>query len=207
MLKIKEKGLIEYYPCWQSMLEFTKNRNSSTADEIWLLEHNPIITQGISGDIYNLDNNISIPIIKSDRGGKITYHAPGQIIAYLLIDIKRLNISVKNIVNTIEKSVINLLNEYDILAYTKNNAPGVYVKDKKIASLGLRIKKGRTYHGLSLNVDMDLEPFKFIDICGYKNLQATQMKLLTKKDISLDKIKIQLIKHLKKNLNKYAAKH
>lgn len=207
MIKFCEKGILEYYSCWQSMLAFTENRNTKTADEIWVLEHNPVITQGVSGDIYDLIENTSIPVVQSDRGGKRTYHGPGQIVMYFLIDIKRLNIGLKSIIYIIEQSIIDLLYDYDINSTRKEKAPGVYVDEKKIASLGLRVRKGRIYHGLSLNVNMDLNPFKLIDICGYEGLEVTQMQLLTKKDVVIDDVKKQLSKHLYKNLDNYVTRY
>ena len=166
-LIIRDLGLQEYEPIWKKMQDFTAARNETTADELWCLEHPPIFTMGLNGKKEHLLNIKNIPVINIDRGGQVTYHAPGQLVIYTLIDLKRLQIGVKDLVTIIEKSIIQLLKTYDINATGKENAPGVYVDGEKIAALGLRIKKNRSYHGLSLNIDMDLSPFKQINPCGY----------------------------------------
>ena len=171
------------------MVFFTEDRDESTPDELWIVEHNPVLTQGLSGKAEHLLSATDIPIVHSDRGGQITYHGPGQLVIYCLIDIKRLGIGVKKIVSIIEQSIIDLLHDYKIQAKRKPGAPGVYVDDDKIAALGLKIKKGRTYHGLSLNIDMDLKPFKLINPCGYVNLKVTQMQDLVDNTIFLNTIK------------------
>ena len=196
LIKVCDKGLQDYETCWQSMVSFTENRDESTPDELWIVEHNPVLTQGLSGKAEHLLSATDIPIVHSDRGGQITYHGPGQLIVYCLIDIKRLGIGVKKMVSIIEQSIIDLLLDYKIQAKRKPGAPGVYVDDDKIAALGLKIKKGRTYHGLSLNIDMDLKPFKLINPCGYANLKVTQMQDLMDNTIFLNTIKKQLTRHL-----------
>lgn len=172
---IRQLGLQPYEAVWQRMQQFTNERTTETEDEIWLVEHPPVFTLGQAGKPEHLLNPGDIPIVASDRGGQVTYHGPGQLIAYLLIDIKRAHLGVRQLVTLIEKSIIDLLKSYDISAEAKPEAPGVYVDHKKIAALGLRIRQGRSYHGLSLNVNMDLEPFSRINPCGYPGLVVTQL--------------------------------
>jgi lipoyl(octanoyl) transferase len=202
MIKIKEKGLQDYNSTWQEMVSFTENRNNHTEDELWTLEHRSVFTQGLSGKPEHLLRETEIEVIKSDRGGQITYHGPGQLIVYCLIDIKRLGIGVKQMVSIIEKSIIDLLSDYSISSHKIPGAPGVYVDGSKIAALGLKVKRGKTYHGLSLNVDMNLSPYSLINPCGYKDLKITQMSNLTDNKPDLDKIK----KQLTKNLTKYVSR-
>ena len=196
MIKVRSKGLQDYLKTWEEMKSFTENRDSNTLDELWTLEHNSVFTQGLSGKSKHLLKETQIPIIQSDRGGQITYHAPGQLIIYCLIDIKRLGIGIKKMVSIIEQSLIELLSSYDITAHTLKGAPGVYVNDSKIAALGLKVKHGRTYHGLSLNVDMDLSPYTFINPCGYSDLKVTQMRNLTNNILNISDIKHELSEHL-----------
>ena len=196
MIKVRSKGLQDYLKTWEEMKSFTENRNSDTLDELWTLEHNSVFTQGLSGKSKHLLKETQIPIIQSDRGGQITYHAPGQLIIYCLIDIKRLGIGIKKMVSMIEQSLIELLSSYDITAHTLKGAPGVYVNDSKIAALGLKVKHGRTYHGLSLNIDMDLSPYALINPCGYSDLKVTQMRNLTNNILNISDIKHELSGHL-----------
>ena len=196
MIKVRSKGLQDYLITWEEMKSFTENRDSDTLDELWTLEHNSVFTQGLSGKPEHLLKATQIPIIQSDRGGQITYHAPGQLIIYCLIDIKRLGIGIKKMVSIIEQSLIELLSSYDITAHTLKGAPGVYVNDSKIAALGLKVKQGRTYHGLSLNIDMDLSPYKLINPCGYSDLKVTQMRNLTDNILSISDIQHELSQHL-----------
>ena len=158
------------------MQEFTARRGPDTADEIWLLEHPPVYTLGQAGKPEHLLQITDIPLVNIDRGGQITYHGPGQIVAYLLIDLKRRGYGVRELVTRIEQTIINLLAEHHIQAQRLTNAPGVYVDNAKIAALGLRIKHGCSYHGLALNVDMDLSPFSYINPCGYQGMAVTQMR-------------------------------
>jgi lipoyl(octanoyl) transferase len=202
MIKIREKGLKDYTSTWKEMVSFTENRNIDTPDELWILEHNSVFTQGLSGKPEHLLKATQIPIIQSDRGGQITYHAPGQLIIYCLIDIKRLGIGIKKIVSIIEQSLIEFLSTYDIKAHTLTGAPGVYVNGSKIAALGLKVKQGRTYHGLSLNIDMDLAPYKLINPCGYSDLKVTQMCNLTDNMLSISDIQQELSVHIISSLNK-----
>ena len=202
MIIIKEKGLQDYTSTWQEMVSFTENRSDQTEDELWTLEHRSVFTQGLSGKPEHLLKESEIDVIQSDRGGQITYHGPGQLIVYCLIDIKRLGIGVKEMVRIIEKSIIDLLNDYSIPSHKIVGAPGVYVDGSKIAALGLKVKRGKTYHGLSLNVDMNLSPYQLINPCGYRDLNVTQMSNLTDNKLELDKIKKQLTKHLTKYVSR-----
>jgi lipoyl(octanoyl) transferase len=157
------------------MRDFTAARNAETADEIWLCQHPPVFTQGLAGKPEHLLRHIGIPVVKVDRGGQITYHGPGQLVAYLLLDLKRNGLTVKGLVSLMEQAVIDLLAEHGVAAERRSGAPGVYVRGAKIAALGLKIKNGCSYHGLSLNVAMDLTPFSAINPCGYEDLAVTQM--------------------------------
>lgn len=167
----------DYQTVWQQMQAFTQQRDETTPDEIWLVQHSPVFTLGRNGKMEHVLAPGDIPVIPIDRGGQVTYHGPGQLVAYLLLDIRRKNnLGVRELVVRIEQSIIDLLAHYGIQAQGDRDAPGVYVDGSKIAALGLRVTKGRTYHGLSLNVDMDLEPFQRINPCGYAGLQVTQCK-------------------------------
>ncbi|QZA79494.1 lipoyl(octanoyl) transferase LipB [Deefgea tanakiae] len=180
---VKQLGQVEYLPTFEAMQAFTVNRDASTPDELWLLEHPPVFTQGLAGKPEHILQSSSIPIVQIDRGGQVTYHGPGQLVAYLLLDLRRHKLGVRDLVRLLENSVIGVLADDGITAYGKVDAPGVYVQLKnelgeyeaKIASLGLRIKNGCCYHGLALNVSMDLAPFAFINPCGYQGLQVTRM--------------------------------
>ena len=196
VIKVRSKGLQDYLITWEEMKSFTENRDPNTLDELWTLEHNSVFTQGLSGKPEHLLKATQIPIIQSDRGGQISYHAPGQLIIYCLIDIKRLGIGIKKMVTIIEQSLIELLSSYDIKAHTLKGAPGVYVNDSKIAALGLKVKHGKTYHGLSLNIDMDLSPYKLINPCGYSDLKVTKMRNLTDNSLSISDIQHELSEHL-----------
>lgn len=176
VLGVRDLGLIEYEPAWQAMQRFTNNRGPGTDDEIWLLQHQPVFTQGQAGKAEHLLLPGDIPVVQADRGGQVTYHGPGQLVCYLLLDVRRLGIGVRELVSRIEQSIIELLATYCVNAAAKPDAPGVYVEGAKIASLGLRIRNGRSFHGLALNVDMDLEPFRRINPCGYAGLQMTQLR-------------------------------
>ncbi|MFV1921083.1 MAG: lipoyl(octanoyl) transferase LipB [Methylotenera sp.] len=171
----RKLGLTDYQNTLAAMQAFTANRTSDTPDELWLTEHDRIYTLGLNRKNIRLPNN-SIPVVNVDRGGKITYHGPGQVVIYLLIDLIRSKRNVRQLVDIIEKSIIALLAQYSVVSNTKKDAPGVYIDHKKIASVGLRLKRDCCYHGLSLNVDMDLNPFKAIDPCGYAGLEMTQTK-------------------------------
>jgi lipoyl(octanoyl) transferase len=175
MLTIRNLGLQDYETSWQAMQRFTQERNADTPDELWIVEHFPVYTLGLSGKREHLLNTGNIPVINSDRGGQVTYHGPGQLVIYSLLDIKRLNLGVRQLVTILEQAMIGTLADNGIIAVSKADAPGVYVNDKKIGSIGLRIKKNCSYHGLSLNNDMDLSPFDHINTCGYSDLKVTQL--------------------------------
>jgi lipoyl(octanoyl) transferase len=171
-------GLQPYTDVWQQMKDFTDERDESSVDEIWLVEHPPVYTLGQAGKREHLLKPGSIPIVESDRGGQVTYHGPGQLVCYLLFNVRRLNIGVRDLVTGIEKSVVTFLAGHDIEALARADAPGVYVEGKKVAALGLRIRRGCSYHGLSLNVDMDLAPFSNINPCGFEGLEVTDIHSL-----------------------------
>jgi lipoyl(octanoyl) transferase len=168
--------MADYEATWHAMQHFTAGRGSDTADEIWLLEHPPVFTLGQAGRIEHLKRDVGVPVVKVDRGGQITYHGPGQLVAYLLLDLARRRLKVRELVGLIEQALIDLLAGYGIVSARRTGAPGVYVDDAKIAALGLRVRQGGCYHGLSLNVDMDLAPFAAIDPCGYSGLKVTRLK-------------------------------
>lgn len=198
-------GLQDYAYIWQAMRDFTDKRSDETVDEIWLMQHQPVFTLGQAGKTEHLLQASSIPVIKSDRGGQITYHGPGQLMAYVLLNMKRRQLGVRELVTRMEKSVIALLQEFNIDSYAKKTAPGVYVNqdnnEYKIAALGLRVRKGCCYHGLALNVDMDLQPFESINPCGYAGLQVTQLKNLMLKNPDWQDVENKLILQLKQQLN------
>lgn len=173
-LIVKRLGLTDYKTTWQAMQQFTASRMADTADELWLTEHSPVYTLGLNRKNVSLPQRDDIPLVLTDRGGKITYHGPGQVIVYALLDLTRHGLNIRRLVTILEDSIITLLTQHQITAVSKTDAPGVYVNEAKIASLGLRIKNNYCYHGLSLNVNMDLSPFSAIDPCGYAGLQVTQ---------------------------------
>jgi len=175
-LLFRDLGKQDYEKVWQSMREFTDARNKDTTDEIWFVEHPPVFTQGQAGKAEHILNPGDIPIVQTDRGGQVTYHGPGQLVAYTMIDLKRRGLTVRELVTMIEQVIIDTLAQFDICATSRRDAPGVYVKNEKICSLGLRIRHGYSYHGLALNVDMDLEPFSRINPCGFSKLAMTQIK-------------------------------
>ncbi len=175
MIIIRYLGCEDYLSIWKDMQVFTDQRDEDTPDEIWLLEHPPVFTQGQNGKTEHILSPGDIDVIKVDRGGQVTYHGPGQLLAYTLIDLKRKKLNIRQMVSILENSVVNLLSNHNIQAATQCKAPGVYVADKKIASIGLRIRRGCAFHGLALNVKMDLEPFTRINPCGFKELAMTQM--------------------------------
>jgi lipoyl(octanoyl) transferase len=176
-LRMRQLGLVEYEPIWRAMQALTATRNSGAPDEIWVLQHPPVYTLGVAGKAEHLPRaDTGIPVIRTDRGGQITYHGPGQIIAYALLDMRRRGLSVRPLVRRMEQAVIDLLADYGVSAHGREDAPGVYVGAAKIAALGLRIRNGCCYHGIALNVDMDLAPFHAINPCGYPGLAVTQMR-------------------------------
>lgn len=198
--QIKDLGMQDYMDTYNAMCEFNKQRGKNTQDEIWLLEHPPVYTLGLSGKKEHLLNTGNIPVVKTDRGGQVTYHGPGQLIAYLLIDLKRRPYAIKKLVSLIEQSVIDYLLDFGIQAKRRKGAPGVYIEDEKIAALGVRVRKGSTYHGLAFNIDMDLNPFNGINPCGYEGLICTQLSHY-KKQVTLAEVKKNLIEYLLKYLD------
>ncbi len=174
-IRVRRLGRSDYRATWDAMKDYTDGRDAGSDDELWLTEHDAVFTQGLNGRPEHLLAPGDIPVIQIDRGGQVTYHGPGQLLLYCLLDINRLGLGVKSLVAAIENAVIDLLGHYGIDAQTRPGAPGVYVGAAKIAALGLRIRKGCCYHGLSLNVDMDLEPFSRINPCGYRGLEVTQL--------------------------------
>jgi lipoyl(octanoyl) transferase len=196
---VRQLGLRDYQTVWREMQHFTDTRNADTADEIWLLEHPPVFTLGLNGKPEHILDPGDIPIVKCDRGGQVTYHGPGQLIAYLLLDLRRHELGVKALVSKLEQAVIDLLAEHQIPGQRREGAPGIYVNDAKIAALGLRIRKGCSYHGLSLNVDMNLEPFSRINPCGFEGLATDQLRHHTS-SLDMPDIKDRLISHLTRHL-------
>lgn len=186
-LLVRHLGLKPYEPIWQAMSQFTHERDDLTQDELWVVEHEPVFTQGQAGKPEHILQTTDIPIVKSDRGGQVTYHGPGQLILYPLINLRRRGLGVRDMVTLLEQLVIQWLAGLRIESYAKADAPGVYVKqngnDAKIASLGLRIRKGCSFHGVSINIAMDLSPFQYINPCGYEGLQMTQLSELLEKPL------------------------
>ncbi len=201
-MKIINLGLQDYVQTWDAMKSFTQLRDTDTEDELWIVEHPSVFTQGISGKAEHLLQSSDIPVVDTDRGGQITYHGPGQLIVYCLIDLKRLGVGVKKMVSLIETSIMDLLKIHGIDSHLKDGAPGVYVDGAKIAALGLKVKNSRTYHGLSLNVDMELSAFAQINPCGYQGLKVTQLCDLTD-NTNLDNIASELTQIL----SNHVARH
>ncbi|PZP58381.1 MAG: octanoyltransferase [Azospira oryzae] len=194
-LVIRRLGRADYVPTWQAMKDFTLSRSAGTLDELWVVEHPPVYTVGQAGRPQHLPRRSDIPVVPTDRGGQITYHGPGQIVVYLLLDLRRLKLAVRPLVRRMEQAVIDLLSRRGIQAYAREEAPGVYVEGAKIAALGLRIRNGCCYHGLAFNVDMDLSPFEAIDPCGYRGLPVTQARNLGITD-PIDALAEELVQNL-----------
>ena len=173
---VRRPGRVPYEPTWRAMQDFTAQRDAATPDELWLVEHPPVYTLGQAGKAEHLLHVTDIPLVKIDRGGQITYHGPGQVVGYLLLDLHRRSLKVREMVHLLEQALIDCIADYGLDARRKDGAPGVYIDDAKVAALGLRVKNGCSYHGLSLNVDMDLTPFTWINPCGYSGLQTIQLK-------------------------------
>ena len=207
-LIIRRLGLQDYEPIWKSMRYIAENQSNDRGDEIWLLSHKPVFTLGQAADRKNILEAGNIPVVDIDRGGQVTYHGPGQLVAYILLNIRKRRMSVRDLVSALENSMVSALSYFGISAQTRPKAPGVYVNEAKIGALGLRIKNGKSYHGMSLNVDMDLAPFSSINPCGFKNLEVTQVADHTKKSKFLmrDCSEI-LIKKLLGELGYNAHKH
>ncbi len=199
-LSVRERGVADYAATWREMQAYTDTRTAASADELWLLQHPPVFTLGRNGKSEHLHHPGDIPVIRVDRGGQVTYHGPGQLVAYLLLDLKRRRLGIQSLVRLLEQSVIHLLADYSIRSGRRDKAPGVYVDGHKIAALGLRVRRGCCYHGLSLNVDMDLSPFSMINPCGFANLEVTQLADLGI-DVPFDAVTGQYRQHLESLLN------
>lgn len=197
---VRDLGHREYQPVWQEMQAFTDTRTDTTPDEIWLVEHPPVFTQGQAGKAEHLLNPGDIPVVQSDRGGQVTYHGPGQIVVYFLLNLRRKGYGVRELVTHIETLVVNTLKSVGIESASRPNAPGVYVEGQKICSLGLRVRRGCSFHGLALNVDMDLSPFLRINPCGYQGMAMTQVRDLAP-EITLNDVKRILIDKLVEQLH------
>lgn len=199
-LTIRQLGEQDYQLTWAAMKAFCLQRDNTSQDEVWFVEHPAVFTQGVSGKPEHILVDNDIPLVQSDRGGQITYHGPGQLVMYVLLDLHRLNIGVRELVDILENITIAILKQYGLKAVSRQDAPGVYLDDKKIASLGLRVKKGCSYHGLSININMDLTPFSYINPCGYQGLEVTQLSAhgIT---CQLDDIAAMLLHELKEQLH------
>lgn len=200
---IRHLGLAEYQPVWQAMQAFTDQRDQDTVDEIWLLQHPPVFTQGQAGKAEHLLAPGDIPVVQVDRGGQVTYHGPGQLVAYLLVDLKRRKLGVRDFVTLIENTLVEVLLGYQISASPRADAPGVYVDSEenagagaKIAQLGLRIRRGCSFHGLSLNIEMDMQPFQRINPCGHVGMAVTSVQLERAEAPSVEAVAVLLTKHL-----------
>lgn len=174
-LRICHRGIEDYDPVWQEMRAFTAARDEETLDQFWVLEHRPVYTLGLNGDRSHVLGPLKVPLLQADRGGQVTYHGPGQLIVYTLIDLARKNLGVRDLVSGLERAVIGLLEQYGLRGSARREAPGVYVGSRKIAALGLRVRRGCSYHGLALNVDLDTAPFSAINPCGHAGLEVTSL--------------------------------
>ncbi|MBB6342290.1 lipoyl(octanoyl) transferase [Pseudomonas fluvialis] len=199
-LLVRHLGLADYLPTLEAMRRLTDERDEQTADEIWLLQHPRVFTQGQAGKPEHLLAPGDIPVVQVERGGQVTYHGPGQLVAYLMLDLRRLDLGVRELVSAMELSLVDVLAGYGIKAAPKAEAPGVYVKDDKIASLGLRVRRGCSFHGLALNVDMDMTPFQRINPCGYAGLKMVQMKDLLATPPVFDEVAQRLEQALRQRL-------
>jgi lipoyl(octanoyl) transferase len=196
-IETRDLGLVDYLPTWQAMREFSQQRTPATPDEIWYLQHPPVFTVGLNGKPEHLLAPADIPVVNVDRGGQVTYHGPGQLVVYLLLDLHRRQAGVKHLVQQMEQAVIDLLADFALKAERNAGAPGIYIDGSKIAALGLRIRRGQSYHGLALNVAMDLSPFQRINPCGYAGMPVTQLAdLLGKAAPTLSQVQQQLHHHL-----------
>lgn len=199
-LIVRDLGLVEYLPTLEAMRKLTAERDDQTADEIWLLQHPKVFTQGQAGKAEHVLAPGDIPVIQVERGGQVTYHGPGQLVGYLLLDLRRLGLGVRELVTAMEHSLVDVLAGYGIQAAPRPDAPGVYVDGAKIASLGLRVRRGCSFHGLALNVDMDMEPFARINPCGYSGLRMTQMSELLGRSVAIDEVALRLEQALRQRL-------
>lgn len=199
VIVVRSLGLQEYEPLWRKMQSFTASRSASTADEIWFTEHPPVFTLGLNASREHLLAPGNIPVIQVDRGGQVTYHGPGQLMIYPLIDLQRARLGVRSIVTALEQTVVDLAADFGIDARSRSDAPGVYVQHKKIASVGLRVRRGSSYHGMALNIDLDLQPFSRINPCGFSDLEVTNLSSLGVSE-SLSKIQERVQQHLLQHL-------
>ncbi|MDP3268605.1 MAG: lipoyl(octanoyl) transferase LipB [Legionella sp.] len=197
---IRNLGIQDYSQIWEEMKTFTINRTETTPDELWFLQHHPVYTQGQAGKPEHVLNSSSIPIVQSDRGGQITYHGPGQLVVYILMDLRRRNLGIRTLVSQLELVLISVLEFYNIQAEVRCGAPGVYTEEKKIASIGLRVKNGCTYHGIALNVDMDLKPFLGINPCGFAQMEMTQISHFHS-TVKIDDVSQRFLKDFLKQFN------
>ncbi|NIP16757.1 MAG: lipoyl(octanoyl) transferase LipB [Xanthomonadales bacterium] len=188
---VRRLGIVDYETVWRAMQAFTDRRTPETSDELWIVQHPPVFTLGQAGRREHVLAPGDIPVLQVDRGGQVTYHGPGQIVAYPLLDIRRLGITVKQLVEAIEEAVIRVVQDYGVTAGRVTGAPGVYVDGEKIAALGLRVRRGRSFHGLAFNIDMDLEPYRRINPCGFEGLRVTQLADLA--DVTLPEVEDRLV--------------
>jgi lipoyl(octanoyl) transferase len=196
---VRDLGLVEYEPTWRAMQRFTDERDAETPDEIWLLEHPPVFTLGMNASRDHVLAPGDIPVVQIDRGGQVTYHGPGQLVVYPLVDLRRAALGVRDVVTALERSVIDYAAELGIAAECRKGAPGVYVEDRKLASVGIRVRRGASYHGVALNVSVDLQPFDRINPCGYAGLEMTRLADLTPVDsvsVAAQALKPHLLRHL-----------
>ncbi|MBI3562108.1 MAG: lipoyl(octanoyl) transferase LipB [Gammaproteobacteria bacterium] len=201
-LTVRDLGTTEYSPVLRQMQHFTRQRHATSRDEVWFVEHTPVFTLGMNADPTNILDSQNIPVITTDRGGQVTYHGPGQILMYPLLDLQRRRLGVKTLVNLLEQTVISVLADYGICAGRRDRAPGVYVNAAKIAALGLRIRRGRCYHGVAFNITMDLTPFHCIHPCGFENLRVTQLRdLVPDNTPPLSQVKQGLLQHFTRLLS------
>jgi len=198
-VKIRSLGLVAYEPTWRAMQAFTRSRDATTGDELWLLQHPPVFTLGLAGRDAHVLAPGDIPVVRTDRGGQVTYHAPGQLVAYALLDLKRLGIGVRELVRRLEQAAIEVLAGYGLAGERIPGRPGVYVDGRKIAAVGLRVARGCSYHGLALNVDLALEPFGRIDPCGYPGLESTSLAAMGVRD-SIESVQQRLAAALRRAL-------
>ena len=198
-MKTVFRGRQDYVPLWREMQAFTDNRDENTPDQIWFVEHPPVFTMGLNASEDHLLAPGDIPVVQIDRGGQVTFHGPGQLMVYPLVDLRRSNIGVRNLVTALEQSVVDMVAKFDVTAVARADAPGVYVNDEKLASVGLRIRRGASFHGMALNVNVDLEPFSRINPCGYAELQMTDLHRLAV-DLSLEESAERLLPHFLRHL-------
>ncbi|SDS59688.1 lipoyl(octanoyl) transferase [Halopseudomonas litoralis] len=199
-LIVRQLGLVEYQPTLDAMRTLTAERDADTPDEIWLLQHPPVFTQGQAGKAEHLLAPGDIPVVQAERGGQVTYHGPGQLVGYLMLDLRRLGLGVRELVTVMEQSLIEVLASYGVTAAPKADAPGVYVDGAKIASLGLRVRRGCSFHGLALNVDMNMQPFQRINPCGYSGLRMVQLSELTSEQVIIEGVAQRLEQTLRQRL-------